>query len=49
MNFLSSAMLKFGSKSDVNVTYKCTVRLLEDTEIVECDFQVSRFTTINAL
>ncbi|XP_054278606.1 FERM domain-containing protein 5-like isoform X1 [Macrosteles quadrilineatus] len=32
-------MLKFGSKSDVNVTFKCTVRLLEDTEIVECEFQ----------
>ncbi|XP_075216636.1 FERM domain containing isoform X2 [Lycorma delicatula] len=33
-------MLKFGSKSDVNSTYKCTVRLLEDTEILECDFQI---------
>ncbi|KAK7872685.1 hypothetical protein R5R35_002676 [Gryllus longicercus] len=32
-------MLKFGSKSDINVVYKCTVRLLEDTEIVECEFQ----------
>ncbi|XP_049830488.1 FERM domain-containing protein 5 isoform X1 [Schistocerca gregaria] len=32
-------MLKFGSKSDINVSYKCTVRLLEDTEIVECEFQ----------
>lgn len=32
-------MLKFGSKSDINVSYKCTVRLLEDTEVVECDFQ----------
>ncbi|XP_022191859.2 FERM domain-containing protein 5 isoform X2 [Nilaparvata lugens] len=33
-------MLKFGSKNDVNATYKCTVCLLEDTEIVECDFQI---------
>ncbi|XP_067002691.2 FERM domain-containing protein 5 [Anabrus simplex] len=32
-------MLKFGSKSDINVSYKCTVRLLEDTEVVECEFQ----------
>ncbi|XP_063238208.1 FERM domain-containing protein 5 isoform X2 [Bacillus rossius redtenbacheri] len=32
-------MLKFGSKSDINVSYRCTVRLLEDTEIVECEFQ----------
>ncbi|XP_046403741.1 FERM domain-containing protein 5 isoform X2 [Ischnura elegans] len=32
-------MLKFGSKSDINVSYKCTVRLLEDTEVIECEFQ----------
>ncbi|PSN38304.1 FERM domain-containing protein 5 [Blattella germanica] len=32
-------MLKFGSKSDINISYKCTVRLLEDTEVVECEFQ----------
>jgi len=36
-------MLKFGSKSDINVSYKCTVRLLEDTEVVECEFQVCSF------
>jgi hypothetical protein len=33
-------MLKFGSKSDINVSYKCTVRLLEDTEVVQCEFEV---------
>ncbi|XP_021930669.1 FERM domain-containing protein 5 isoform X3 [Zootermopsis nevadensis] len=32
-------MLKFGSKSDINVSYKCTVRLLEDTEVIQCDFE----------
>lgn len=32
-------MLKFGSKHDSNVVYKCTVRLLEDTEILECEYR----------
>ncbi|ENN81148.1 hypothetical protein D910_01974 [Dendroctonus ponderosae] len=32
-------MLKFGSKHDSNIVYKCTVRLLEDTEILECEFR----------
>lgn len=33
-------MLKFGSKGDNNVVHKCMVRLLEDTEIVECEYKV---------
>ncbi|CAH0391943.1 unnamed protein product [Bemisia tabaci] len=32
-------MIKFGSRNDVNAVYKCTVRLLDDTEILECDFK----------
>lgn len=36
-------MLKFGSRGDNSVVYKCTVRLLEDTEILECEFKVRRF------
>ncbi|XP_022915176.2 FERM domain-containing protein 5 [Onthophagus taurus] len=32
-------MLKFGSKGDSNIVYKCTVRLLEDTEILECEYR----------
>ncbi|XP_014209434.1 FERM domain-containing protein 5-like isoform X2 [Copidosoma floridanum] len=32
-------MLKFGSKSDVTVLYRATIRLLDDTEIIHCDFQ----------
>ncbi|GLV46336.1 uncharacterized protein CBL_13173 [Carabus blaptoides fortunei] len=32
-------MLKFGSRGDNSVVYKCTVRLLEDTEILECEFK----------
>ncbi|XP_018335014.1 FERM domain-containing protein 5-like isoform X2 [Agrilus planipennis] len=32
-------MLKFGSKGDSNVVFKCTVRLLEDTEILECEYK----------
>lgn len=35
-------MLKFGSKNDSNIVYKCTVRLLEDTEILECEYKVSK-------
>lgn len=31
----------FKSRSEGNVVYKCTVRLLEDDEILECEFQVS--------
>uniref|UniRef100_A0A023F1K5 Moesin/ezrin/radixin homolog 1 n=1 Tax=Triatoma infestans TaxID=30076 RepID=A0A023F1K5_TRIIF len=30
-------MFKFGSKSDINVGYKCTIRLLEDTDVLECE------------
>lgn len=37
--FLDSKMLKFGSKNDVNAVIKCSVRLLDDSEIVECDIQ----------
>lgn len=36
-------MLKFGSKGDSNVVYKCTVKLLEDTDILECEFRVRCF------
>ncbi|KAK6630531.1 hypothetical protein RUM43_014516 [Polyplax serrata] len=32
-------MLKLGSKTDINASYKCTVRLLDDTEVLECEFQ----------
>uniref|UniRef100_T1JFR0 Moesin/ezrin/radixin homolog 1 n=1 Tax=Strigamia maritima TaxID=126957 RepID=T1JFR0_STRMM len=32
-------MFKFGSKNDVNIDYKCTLRLLDDNEILQCDFQ----------
>ncbi|XP_030748721.1 FERM domain-containing protein 5 isoform X2 [Sitophilus oryzae] len=33
-------MLKFGSKHDSNIVYKCTVRLLEDTEFLECEYKI---------
>ncbi|GIY64675.1 FERM domain-containing protein 5 [Caerostris darwini] len=32
-------MFKFGSKKDVNTDYKCIIRLLDDTEVLQCDFQ----------
>ncbi|XP_033365435.1 FERM domain-containing protein 5 isoform X3 [Bombus vosnesenskii] len=32
-------MLKFGSKSDVTVVHRATIRLLDDAEIIHCDFQ----------
>lgn len=34
-------MLRFGSRNDVNATFKCTVRLLDDTEVLECEFQAN--------
>lgn len=34
-------MLKFGSKSDVTVVHRATIRLFDDNEIIYCDFQVS--------
>lgn len=34
-------MLKFSSKSDVNAECKCIVRLLDDSEVIECDIQVT--------
>ena len=36
-------MLKFSSKSDVNAECKCIVRLLDDSEVIECDIQVLHF------
>lgn len=30
----------FKNKNDGNVVYKCTIRLLEDADILECEFQV---------
>jgi hypothetical protein len=35
-------MLKFSSKSDVNAECKCIVRLLDDSEVIECDIQVKK-------
>lgn len=32
-------MFKLGSKKDLNTEYKCTIRLLDDTEVLQCDFQ----------
>lgn len=37
---LKAEMLKFGSKSDVTVVHRATIRLLDDAEIIHCDFQV---------
>ncbi|KAI1301950.1 FERM domain-containing protein 5 [Halotydeus destructor] len=31
-------MFKFGSKKDVNTEFKCTIRLLDDNEVLQCDF-----------
>lgn len=36
----SGDMLKFTSRNDVNADYKCIVRLLDDSEVLECDVQV---------
>lgn len=36
---LRAEMLKFGSKSDVTVVHRATIRLLDDAEIIHCDFQ----------
>lgn len=30
----------FKNKNDNNIIYKCTVQLLEDADILECEFQV---------
>ncbi|XP_050719671.1 FERM domain-containing protein 5-like isoform X2 [Eriocheir sinensis] len=32
-------MLKLGSKKDHGIDYKCTIRLLDDNEVLECEFQ----------
>lgn len=34
------SLFKFGSKKDVNSEYKCTIRLLDDNEALQCDFKV---------
>lgn len=40
---LRAEMLKFGSKNDVTVVHRATIRLLDDAEIIHCDFQVIWF------
>lgn len=40
---LRSEMLKFGSKNDVTVVHRATIRLLDDSEIIHCDFQVINY------
>lgn len=37
----------FKNKNESNIVYKCTVRLLEDADILECEFQV--FVPLNYL
>lgn len=37
----------FKSRGDSNIVYKCTVRLLEDTEILECEFHVSHYSKLS--
>ncbi|XP_050046451.1 FERM domain-containing protein 3-like [Dermacentor andersoni] len=34
-----ATMFKLRSKKDVNTEYKCTIRLLDDSEVLQCDFQ----------
>lgn len=34
-------MMKFGSKSSANAPIKCTVRLLDDTQILDSEFQIN--------
>lgn len=36
----------FKSRNEGNIVYKCTVRLLEDLDVLECEFQVYTFHTI---
>lgn len=31
----------FKSRTEGSVVFKCTVRLLEDLDVLECEFQVS--------
>lgn len=45
---LRAEMLKFGSKSDVTVVHRATIRLLDDAEIIHCDFQVRARETARA-
>lgn len=37
----ASKMIRRSSKSDLRGGYKCTIRLLDDNEILQCDFLVS--------
>ncbi|XP_053643053.2 FERM domain-containing protein 5 isoform X1 [Cherax quadricarinatus] len=32
-------MLKLGNRKDYGIDYKCTIRLLDDNEVLECEFQ----------
>lgn len=37
-----TAMFRFGSKKDLSSELiKCTIRLLDDNEVLECEFNVS--------
>lgn len=39
-------MLKLGSKKDHGIDYKCTIRMLDDNEVLECEFQVRRISGV---
>lgn len=37
-------MFRFGSKKELNTDlFKCTIRLLDDNEVLECEFNVRLF------
>lgn len=36
-------MFRFGSKKDLNAEYKCAIRLLDDNEVLQCEFTVGDF------
>lgn len=39
----------FKSKNECNIVYKCTVRLLDDSDVLECEFQVCKRSVLNKI
>lgn len=39
----------FKNKNDGNIVYKCTIRLLDDADILECEFQVKFINIFNSI
>lgn len=46
---LQSKMIRRNSKADLRTPQKCTIRLLDDVEVLQCEFQVRKRIQVDLL